>query len=84
VQVSLKAPSNEVKFSDTSNFSFNFESEIQKVKIPMPLTELMKNEIFKSAILKSLDPKTSSSDDFVNLQDDKPTITTGPMIEDRE
>jgi hypothetical protein len=83
-QVSLKAPSNEVKVSDRSTFSFNFESEIQKVKIPMPLTELMKNEIFKSAILKSLEPKTSSSADFVNLQDDKPTVTIGPMIEDQD
>jgi hypothetical protein len=50
----------------------------------MPLTELMKIEIFKSAILKSLKPKTSSSTDFVNLQDDKPTVTIGPMIEDRD
>jgi hypothetical protein len=50
----------------------------------MPLTELMKNEIFKSAILKSLNPKTSSFDDFVNLQDDKPKVTIGPMIEDRD
>jgi hypothetical protein len=83
-QVSLKAPSNEVKASDKSAFSFNFESEIQKVKIHMPLTELMKNEIFKSAILKSLEPKTSSSVDFVNLQDDKPTVTIGPMIDDRD
>jgi hypothetical protein len=83
-QVSLKAPSNEVKVSDRPSFSFNFESEIQKVKIPMPLTELMKNEIFKAAILKSLEPKTSPSDDFVNLQDDKPKVTIGPMIEDRD
>jgi hypothetical protein len=50
----------------------------------MPLTELMKNDIFKSAILKSLEPKTSSSAGFVNLQDDKPTVTIGPMIEDRD
>jgi hypothetical protein len=50
----------------------------------MPLTELMKNEIFKSAILKSLEPKTFSSTDFFNLQDDKPTVTIGPMIEDRD
>jgi len=50
----------------------------------MPLTELMKNDIFKSAILKSLEPKTSSSAYFVNLQDDKPTVTIGPMIEDRD
>jgi hypothetical protein len=83
-QAILRAPSNEVKTSDKSSYSFNFESEIQKVKIPMPLTELMKNDIFKSAILKSLEPKTSSSADFVNLQDDKPTVTIGPMIEDRD
>jgi hypothetical protein len=83
-QVILKAPSNEVKVSDRPSLSFNFESEIQKVKIPMPLTELMKNEVFKVAILKSLEPKTSPSDDFVNLQDDKPKVTIGPMIEDRD
>jgi hypothetical protein len=50
----------------------------------MPLTELMKNDIFKSAILKSLEPKTSSFVGFVNLQDDKPTVIIGPMIEDRD
>jgi len=50
----------------------------------MPLTELMKNDIFKFAILKSLEPKTSPSTDFVNLQDDKPTLTIGPMVEDRD
>jgi hypothetical protein len=50
----------------------------------MPLTELMKNEIFKAAILKSLEHKTSPSDDFINLQDDKPKVTIGPMIEDRD
>jgi hypothetical protein len=44
----------------------------------------MKNDIFKSTILKSLEPKTSSSTDFVNLQDDKPTVTIGPMIEYRD
>ena len=50
----------------------------------MPLTKLMINEVFKAAILKSLEPKTSPSDDFVNLQDDKPKVTIGPMIEDRD
>jgi ribonuclease HI len=83
-QVSLRAPSNEVRPSDKISYSFNFESEIQKVKIPMPLTELMKNDIFKSAILKSLQPKTPIAADYVNLQDDKPTVTIGPMVEDRD
>jgi hypothetical protein len=50
----------------------------------MPLTKLMKNDIFKYAILKSLEPKTPPSADFVNLQDDKPTVTIGPMVEDQD
>jgi hypothetical protein len=66
-QAILRDPSDEVKTSGKSSYSFNFESEIHKVKIPMPLTELMKNDIFKSSILKSPEPKTSSSADFVNL-----------------
>jgi hypothetical protein len=83
----LRDPPNEVKTSDRLSYSFNFESEIQKVKIPMPLTELMKNDIFKSTILKSLEPKTSPAADYVNLQDlqdDKPTVTIGPMVEDQD
>jgi hypothetical protein len=50
----LKAPSNEVKFSDKTSYSFNFEAEIQKIKIPIPLVELMKNETFKKDIKSKL------------------------------
>jgi hypothetical protein len=82
--VSLRAPSNEVKPFDKISYSFNFESKVQKVKLPMPLTELMKNDIFNSAILKSLQPKTPPVADYVNLQYDKPTVTIGPMVEDRD
>jgi hypothetical protein len=39
----LKVPSNEVKFSDKASYSFNFEAEIHKIKIPIPLVGLMKN-----------------------------------------
>jgi predicted aspartyl protease len=81
----LKAPSNEVKLSDKTSYSFNFEAEIQKIKIPIPLVELMKNESFKKDILKTLDTKSiSSSIDILNIQDDKPTIDLGQMIEDRD
>lgn len=83
----LKAPSNEVGNSSKVPYSFNFESEIQNIKIPTPLVELMKNHSFKQNILKTLEPKytsASTSTDFLNLQDDKPTIVLGPMIEDRD
>ena len=70
---------------DKTSSSFNFEAEIQKIKIPIPLVELMKNESFKKDILKTLDPKSiSSSADILNIYDDKPTIVLGQMIEDRD
>jgi hypothetical protein len=51
----------------------------------VPLTELIKHGEFKkrfSDLLKSeaLGPST----DFINLQDEKPTVVLGPMVEDRD
>ena len=71
-----------MRFLDTLHYSFNLESEIQKLKIPFPLIELMKNDAFKSSILNSLEPKMHIDTDFVNLQDENPVVTLGPMIED--
>ena len=79
-QIQLKAPPQEVRTSDKVSYSFNLESKIQKHKIPFPLIDLMNNDCFKSSILKSLQPKTPIDADFINLQDDKPAITLGPMI----
>jgi hypothetical protein len=80
-----KAPLNEVKVSDKISYSFNFEAEIQKIKIPIPSVELMKNETFKKDILKTLDPESiSPSTDILNIYDEKTTITLGQMIEDRD
>jgi ribonuclease HI len=88
-QKDQEAPSSQVKFSDKiadkAPYSFNFEAELQKIKIPIPLVELMKNEMFKRDILKTLDPQSvSHSVDVLNIYDDKPTITLGPMVEDRD
>ena len=44
----------------------------------------MKNETFKESILKSFWPITPLDADFVNLQDDNPTVILGPMIEDMD
>jgi hypothetical protein len=45
----------------------------------------MKNEMFKRDILRTLDPQSVSySADILNIYDDKPTITLGPMVEDRD
>jgi ribonuclease HI len=65
--------------------SFNFEHEIQKIRIPVPLSELVKHEDFKKSLSKLLQPEPSSySTDSVNLQDENPTVILGPMIEDRD
>lgn len=81
----LQAPAHEVRGLEKSHSPFNFQSEIQKLKIPMPLIELLKNEPFKRSILGALEPKSiQASTDCVNLQDDKPAVILSPMIENCE
>jgi hypothetical protein len=65
--------------------SFNFEHEIQKIRIPVPLTELIKHGEFKrrfSDLMKS--EASSPSTDCINLQDERPAVILGPMVEDRD
>jgi hypothetical protein len=58
--------------------SFSFENEIQKIKIPVPFLELVKNEDFKRYLSKMLQPEPSSHPtDSVNLQDEKPIVILG-------
>jgi ribonuclease HI len=64
--------------------SFNFEHEIQKIRIPVPLTELIKHEGFKKRFSEILQSEVSClPTDSINLQDEKPAVILGPMIEDR-
>jgi hypothetical protein len=63
---------------------FNLEHEINKIKILVPLVELMKNEPFKHSSLKVLQsPAPVISSDIVNLQDENHIITIGLHIEDK-
>lgn len=80
--VTLKAPVQEVKGFDKLPLSFSFESEVQRLKIPVPLIELVKSERFRKPILEALELKsTQASTDFVNLQDDRPAVVLSPMTE---
>jgi hypothetical protein len=64
--------------------SFNFDHEIQKVRILVPLTELIKHEGFKKRFFELLQSETSCLPmDSINLQDEKPAVIIGPMVEDR-
>jgi ribonuclease HI len=65
--------------------SFSFEHKIQKIRIPIPLSELVRNEDFKRSLSKLLQFESPHpSTDLVNLQDENPTIVLGPMAEDRD
>lgn len=59
--------------------SFNLETEISKLKVSIPLTELVKNSHYKSNIVKMLkfDPMT----DMVNVEDEQPELIFGPAID---
>ena len=53
-----------------SQHSFNIQSEIAKLKIPIPLTELVKNDLYKSTITETLN--MNDGEDVINLNDDQP------------
>jgi hypothetical protein len=60
---------------------FNYEHEIQKIRIPIPISELIKNEDFRRCLSKMLQPETSShSTDSVDLQDENPEVILGPLV----
>jgi ribonuclease HI len=64
---------------------FNFEHEIQKIRIPVPFTELIKHGEFKKRFSDLLKSEASSpSTDCINLQDERPAVVLGPMVEDRD
>jgi hypothetical protein len=81
----VKIPIPEVKEILKPPSSFIFEHEIQKIRIPVPLSELVKHEDFKRCLSKMLQPEPSShSTDSVNLQDENPVVILGPLVEDRD
>lgn len=55
------------------------EAEITKLKISIPLGELVRNYQYISQILKEL--KVDKSTNTVNIADDHPTIIFGPKID---
>ena len=54
---------------------FNLEHELNNVKIPVPLTELIKNKSYREATFKSAVNSIPSNE--INLQDENPTIIVG-------
>jgi hypothetical protein len=74
----------EVREIPKITYSFNFENEIQKIRIPVPLSELIKHEVFKKGFFKLLQSEASCLPTYsINLQDEKPAVILGPMVEDK-
>ena len=62
--------------------SFNLENEISKLKVSVPLTELLKNSVYKSQVSKVLQIDPLS--DMVNVEDDYPELIFGPATQESE
>jgi hypothetical protein len=63
----------------------NFEHEIRKIRILVPLSALVKHEDFKRSLSKLLLPEPPNHPtDSINLQDEKPAVILGPMVEYRD
>ena len=59
----------------------SLESEISKIKIPVPFGEILKVNEYKIKIVKMLNSQPGVAD-ILNVQEDHPTIYLGPRLED--
>jgi hypothetical protein len=71
---------------------FSLEGELAKVKIPIPLSELLRKDVYRSQVIKALtiEPDigtkaltvgSTNHSDTVNLTDDKPELLFGPEVD---
>jgi hypothetical protein len=74
---------------------FSLEAELAKIKIPVPLTELISRGGYRSQVLKALaiEPDIGTQalaigsvthSDSVNLADDRPELLFGPVVDGRD
>lgn len=61
--------------------SFNIENELEKLKIPIPLTDLMNKDMYIPQLMKALN--IGENTNFVNLNDDQPKLLFGLEVEDK-
>ena len=58
---------------------FNVEKELERVKIPIPLSKLSKNPWYKNQVSKWIqNTSVDVEGDIINLQDEKPIVVFGP------
>jgi len=74
----------EVEEVNKSVQNFSLENELGKLKIPVPLTELIRNPSYKESVLKMLNPTSNQPvSDTVNLQEESPKIFIGSALAEK-
>ena len=62
---------------------FNLQKELENVKIPVPLTELLKQHAYQSQVTSfMLPPEAALTPDSLNLQEERPMVVFGPYVEE--
>ena len=75
----------ELTLAETTSRPFSFESEVAKIKMSLPFTEICRNTEYSDQLIKMLKSDDGSMLlDTVNLQDDNPTILFGPRMEPKD
>ena len=84
-QVSEKQKKNmEVEEVNKSVQNFSLENELGKLKILVPLTELMKNPSYKESVLKMINSASNHPiSNTVNLQEENPRIFIGLALAEK-
>jgi hypothetical protein len=89
-----RAPTDKLEVQTLSKASapFSLEGELAKLKIPIPLSELMNKNAYRSQVIKalSIEPEIGTKalnvgsahhSDIVNLVDDQPELLFGPEVD---
>jgi hypothetical protein len=61
--------------------TFSLESELAKLKIPIPLTEMMNKKSYRSQVIKALNIEPEVGIDTVNVVNDQPYMFFGLEVE---
>jgi hypothetical protein len=69
-----------IKEVEKVQLPFNFESEMEKIKIFVPFNELIRNVEYKNKSIKML--RMEQTSDTLNVQYDHPAILFGPWVEE--
>ena len=81
MQNQLPIKKNALENKDPVSSTFSFEVELNKIKVPVPLLELLKNLAYKESFKKLLQPSMPAPDS-VNLEDERPAIYLGNHVQD--